>query len=84
VKAFWKYTLARLGLFVLTYYVLWTVAASRWEIAPLDPFVLLAAIVVSGGVSLFVLRGLREDVAEHLATRADARAKRVEPDSDLD
>lgn len=86
MKAFWKYTAARLALFLLTYYVVWTVAATRWTVQVLDPFVLLAAIILSGVISLFALRSLREDVAQQFSQRASRRAQRAEKsrDSDLD
>lgn len=86
MKAFWKYTAARLALFLLTYYVIWTIAGTRWTVAVLDPFILLAAIIVSGVISLFALRRLREDFAARITERAGQRTERVAKsrDSDLD
>jgi len=53
-------------------------ASLWWQVPTIDPFVLLAAILVSAVVSLFVLRGLREDVATRLQQRANHATQRVE------
>ena len=87
VRAFVKYSLARIVLLVATYAALWGLVRLRWNVAPVDPFVGLAAIVVSAVISLFALRGLREDFAQHIHRRASAMTQRVEESrnaSDLD
>ncbi|GAA2510624.1 DUF4229 domain-containing protein [Pilimelia columellifera] len=61
-----KYTVARLALFV-------GIAAAMMPL-PLDLFVkLMIAILVSAAASYFVLRRLREQVAEEWAVAADRR-----------
>lgn len=84
MKAFWKYTLARAALLAVTYVVLWAAASMRWNLAWIDPFVLLAAIIVSSGISLFALRGLREEFADQLQQRAGRMAQRVEQSRNAD
>ena len=67
MKAFWKYTLARLGLFAVVFLGIWAVTnAVRPQ--PI-PFILIAAFIVSGVISIFALRGMREEVATHLSKR---------------
>jgi hypothetical protein len=78
MKAVWKYTLARLALFLVTYVALWAIANAQWKVAVIDPFVLIAAIIVSGLISLFVLRNLRDDVVRRLELRAANRVARAE------
>ncbi len=61
-----KYTLARIGLFLLVLLPLW----------PLDMDILLKlmiAVLASAGLSLFLLRRWREEVARRLAGAADRR-----------
>lgn len=61
-----KYTLARVGLFVAVFAALLPVS--------LDIFVkLLIALVASAGFSFILLRGLREQVANQMATAAERR-----------
>ena len=57
MKAFWKYSLARLGLFAVVFVAIWAVtdALRPWPM----PFVLIAAFIVSGVISIFALRGMR-------------------------
>ena len=77
MKAFVKYTVARTALFAVTYAVVWLLVRLRWEVAPVDPYVGLAAILVSAVLSLFLLRGMREDFATHVHRRAAAMTERV-------
>jgi hypothetical protein len=84
MKAFLKYTVARLAILVIAYVVLWALASLWWRVPTIDPFVLLAAILVSAVVSLFVLRGLRDDVATRLQQRANRATQRVEASRDAD
>ena len=75
MKAFWKYTAARIGLFVVSYVVIWAATDAVRPQPVVDPFILLAAIIVSGAISIFALRGMRDEVATHLSNRA-GRTKR--------
>lgn len=84
MNAFLKYTVARLAVLAITYVVLWAVASLWWEVPTIDPFVLLAAIVVSAVISLFALRGLRDEVAGRMEQRANRATKRVETSRDAD
>ena len=66
-----KYTLARVGLFV--------VAASVLMVVPigLNLYVRLAiAVLISAALSWFLLRGMRDEVANHLAGVSAQRAER--------
>jgi hypothetical protein len=68
-----KYTLARLGLFVALAAVLLVLPFT------LDPFLKLGiALIASAILSFFLLRKLRDDVANHLADGARQRADRKE------
>jgi hypothetical protein len=69
MKAFWKYTLARLGLFVVAYAVIWAATNAVRPSPVIDPFILIAAIIVSGVISIYALRHMREEVASHLSNR---------------
>lgn len=84
MKAFLKYTVARLAILVISYVVLWALASMWWQVPTIDPFVLIAAILVSAVISLFALRSLREDVATRLQQRANTAASRVEASRDSD
>lgn len=71
MKPFWKYTLARLGLFAVVFVVIWAVTNA---VRPQPvPFVLIAAFIVSGVISIFTLRRMREDVATHFSSRNSSR-----------
>jgi hypothetical protein len=67
MKAFWKYTLARLGLFAVVFLGIWAVT-NAVRPAPV-PFILIAAFIVSGVISIFALRGMRDEVASQLSNR---------------
>jgi len=69
MKAFWKYTLARLGLFAVAYAVIWAATNAVRPSPVIDPFILIAAIIVSGVVSIYALRHMREEVASRLSNR---------------
>jgi small-conductance mechanosensitive channel len=84
MTAFLKYTVARLAILVIAYVVLWALASLWWQVPTIDPFVLLAAILVSSVVSIFVLRGLRDDLATRLQQRANHATQRVEASRDVD
>lgn len=86
MKAFWKYTAARIGLFLVTYLVIWAATNAVRPQPLVDPFILLAAIIVSGALSIFLLRGMREEVAANVTNRAgrmsQAEANRQADDLD--
>lgn len=82
MKAFWKYSLARLGLFVVAYAVIWAATNAVRPSPVIDPFILLAAIIVSGVISIYALRGMREEVAAHLSNRADRATREANRDVD--
>ena len=68
-----KYTLARLGLFVLAAAVLLVIPFE------LNPFLKLGiALIASAILSFFLLRKLRDQVADQLADGARQRADRKE------
>ena len=68
MKAFWKYTVARMGLFAVVFVAIWA-ATNAIRPQPV-PFILVAAFIVSGVISIFALRGMREEVATQLSHRA--------------
>ncbi|WP_239152394.1 DUF4229 domain-containing protein [Virgisporangium aurantiacum] len=68
-----KYTIARLGLFIVAAAVLLVVPIE------LNPFLKLGiALIASAILSFFLLRKLRDDVANQLADGARQRADRKE------
>ena len=68
-----KYTIARLGLFIVSAAVLLVVPIE------LNPFLKLGiALIASAILSFFLLRKLRDDVANQLADGARQRADRKE------
>ncbi len=68
-----KYTIARLGLFIVSAAVLLVVPIE------LNPFLKLGiALIASAILSFFLLRKLRDDVANQLADGARDRADRKE------
>jgi CHASE1-domain containing sensor protein len=78
MKAFWLYTLARFGVLVTTYLVVWAIASIWFDPAFINLFVLLVSFVVSALVSYFALAGLRENFAVHLHERAGRLSQRIE------
>lgn len=79
MKALWTYTLARLGVFALTYAVFWGVGQSFLEFGSLtNLLVLLAAMIVSSIISIFALSDLREKLAVQVQERAERMNERVE------
>ncbi|MEV7229012.1 MULTISPECIES: DUF4229 domain-containing protein [Polymorphospora] len=61
-----KYTLGRLGLFLAVALVLWPV--------PLNLFVkLMLAVIISAALAFFLLRGLRDQMAEQLSDSVTRR-----------
>lgn len=84
MKAVWKYTFARFALFLVTYAAVWAIANAQWKVALINPFVLLVAIIVSGIVSLFALRGLRDDVVRRFELRQTQKVAHAELDRSPD
>ncbi|WP_313406821.1 DUF4229 domain-containing protein [Aeromicrobium sp.] len=79
MKAFWTYTLARLGVFVVTWAVLWGASRLVFEgTSVVDLWVLLVALLVSGVISVFALGRLRDRVALSLQDRARSLNDRIE------
>jgi Na+/melibiose symporter-like transporter len=79
VTPFVLYTLARLGLFVVAFALIWLVAFSwlAWNsVTALGTAVL--AMVLSAIASVFLLRGLRERFAASLQQRAATVRESVE------
>ncbi len=78
MKAFWIYTLARFGVLVCTYLVVWAIASIWFDPELVNLFVLLVSFVVSAFVSYFALARLRENFAVHLHERAGRLTQRIE------
>jgi hypothetical protein len=78
MKTFLKYTVARLAILAVTFAVLWELARLLGVERGNLPFLLMASIIVSAVVSLFVLRSMRDDLAGKLQQRADRAANRVD------
>ena len=79
MKAFWWYTLARIGVFLATWAAVW--AVSQWWFDGGQVFnlgVLLVALVISSVISLFALGGLRDRLALRIQERAAAINDRIE------
>ena len=81
MKAFWKYTLARVGLFAVVFVAIWA-ATNAVRPQPM-PFILIAAFIVSGVISIFALRRLREQVATELSARAARMTRGVQANRDV-
>ncbi|MPZ26918.1 MAG: DUF4229 domain-containing protein [Micromonosporaceae bacterium] len=62
-----KYTLGRLGLFLAVFLVLWPVPALSLLVK------LLVALLASFGLSWFLLRGWRDELAANLAEKVERR-----------
>jgi hypothetical protein len=79
MKAFWTYTLARIAVFAVTYAVVWLVASIFLESTAVENlFVLLIALVGSSAISIFVLAGLRDKLAQNVQERATRMTERIE------
>ena len=66
-----KYTLGRIGLFVVVLLALWPV--------DMNPFLkLLVALAFSAAASFFLLRGWRDEMAEEMASAAERRRAQKE------
>jgi hypothetical protein len=79
VSAFWKYTLARLGLFVACFAVVFVVLSMFFKVDDtMTLFAALGALIVSAIISLIALRGLRDELARQVADRAAGVTRRIE------
>ena len=78
MKEFWLYTLARFGVLVVTYLVVWGIASVWFDPAFANLFVLLVAFVVSSLISYFALARLRDNLATHISDRAGRISQRIE------
>jgi len=79
VKSLAVYTLARLGLLLATFAVVWGVG--RLFVAQTVTNLFAAAfiaLIVSSVASVFLLRGLRDALARDVAARADRMSRRFE------
>ncbi|MCW2841783.1 MAG: hypothetical protein JWR55_3266 [Aeromicrobium sp.] len=79
MKAFWTYTLARLAVFAVCFAIVWTVAQIWLESnTVITIWVLLIALVLSSVVSIFLLAGLRDRLAQNVHERATRMTERLE------
>lgn len=79
MKPFVTYTLARLAIFGICWAVLWGASRLIFEGgAVLNVWILLLALIASALVSVFALRGLRDQVALSMQNRAKALNDRIE------
>ncbi len=81
MSPFWKYTLSRLGLFVLTYAVLAGIGFGfgLLEFSELtNLIVVFVALVVSSGLSFWLLAAQREELALQVQERAERIQERIE------
>lgn len=79
MKTFALYTAARLALFVVAFALVWAVLQFFVDWGP-GPLLVTGAIAVfaSSIASLFLLRGLREDLARGVQARAERMTQRLE------
>ena len=79
MKPFVTYTLARLGLFVASYAVVWLVASIWLNFSAIaNLWVLLIALLVSAVAAMFLLGGLRRNLAQSVQDRASRMTQRIE------
>ena len=79
MKPFVIYTLARLGLFVASYAVVWLVVSIWLNFSAIaNLWVLLIALLVSAVAAMFVLGGLRQKFAQSVQDRASRMTQRIE------
>jgi tetrahydromethanopterin S-methyltransferase subunit C len=75
VKVFALYTAARIGLFAVVYGVIWLIFGRWIEWNALSAlYTAIIAMVISAVVAIWVLRGMREQLAVQVEQRA-SRAK---------
>ncbi|MDQ3156043.1 MAG: DUF4229 domain-containing protein [Actinomycetota bacterium] len=79
MKPFLTYTLARLGLFVGAYAVVWLIASIWLDFSAItNLWVMLIALVVSAFAAMALLGGLRQQLAQSVQQRAERMTKRIE------
>lgn len=79
MSPFVRYTLARLGLFVVAYVVVWLVAARIYGTGSLTVlWVALVALAISAVASFLLLRALRDELATSVQERAERMSQRIE------
>lgn len=79
MKAFWTYTLARLGVFAVCFAIIWLLLPIWFERTEIvNVFALLVAMVVSSVISIFALSGLRDRLALDVHQRATRMSERIE------
>jgi mannitol-specific phosphotransferase system IIBC component len=79
MKAFWTYTLARLAVFGVCLVVVWFALPIWFERTELvNIFALLVAMVISSIISVFLLSGLRDNLAQNVHDRATRMTERLE------
>lgn len=79
MKPFVTYTLARLGLFLASYALVWGVSSFWLDFSTVtNLWVMLIALVVSAIASIFLLGGLRKKLALSVQQRAERMTKRIE------
>ena len=79
MKPFVTYTLARLGLFVASYAVVWLVSSIWLDFSAItNLWVMLIALVVSAIAAMILLGGLRQQLAQSVHDRASRMTQRIE------
>ncbi|MET1036837.1 MAG: DUF4229 domain-containing protein [Aeromicrobium sp.] len=79
MKAFWTYTLARLAVFGVCFAIVWSVSQIWLESTTVtNIWVLLIALVLSSVISIFLLAGLRDNLAQNVHDRATRMTERLE------
>lgn len=79
MKAFWTYTLARLTVFAVSFLIVWSISRVWLESTTVaNIWVLLISLVLSSVVSVFLLAGLRDQLAQNVQDRATRMTARIE------
>ncbi|MEO6471305.1 MAG: DUF4229 domain-containing protein [Aeromicrobium sp.] len=79
MKPFLTYTLARLGLFVAAYALVWGVSSFWLDFSSItNLWVMLIALVVSAIASIILLGRLRDNLASNVHERASRMSQRIE------
>ncbi len=79
MKAFWTYTLARLGVFAVCFVIVWSISQIWLESTTVaNIWVLLISLVLSSVISVFLLAGLRDKLAQNVHERATRMTERIE------
>jgi len=79
MKAFWTYTLARLAVFGVCFAIVWGLSRIWLESTTVTSiWILLIALVLSSVISIFLLAGLRDKLAQNVHDRATRMSERIE------